>query len=578
MLKEEFKPSQEFQNSILQSIEESIPPDASPVEKGNQFLKWIVKKLFDVSDDDFQLHHTDKGHDHGIDFWMPDPSEEEGGFIQIFQMKYGKSHKDGEIKNFQHKVEEFFKMDPNKIERDELKDIISEKIENNLEPELIYITNNEVSEPEKYLPVKVYGIRQIVEKLWDDIFGKPRGQISILPFESFCEYDHSILGVVSLQNFRKFVGANKSYIFESNVRKYLGEKKRGVNQLLQKTIDEFPEDFFKYNNGITIVVTKFEKQNNTEIKLTEAQIVNGAQTASTILNKVKPFDVRKGSVSVTIIQEDVQLERNKITRYRNSQNAIQGKDLISLERDHQDVHAQLKAMGYYYEYQAGGWIGISESERKTFEGNPSYDMYLKEDEKPVMHVIEVKDAIQAMVAGIWQEPTKPYGSVGRYMPGGTQYKHVFKVDFKAKWQLFFYPYLVLKYCVNNFKYGKKAAELPELKYARLLFVTAYFLILSKYVMKKDIEKIKEDPTLLENYFKNFEANSMLLKFTHERIKNYVGNARDWIEEKPPEDKPTLHNFFSRSAWDEQLQRSFKNHVEVNKPKLQEIINKFKNEA
>ena len=152
MLKEEFKPSQEFQNSILQSIEESIPPDASPVEKGNQFLKWIVKKLFDVSDDDFQLHHTDKGHDHGIDFLMPDPSEEEGGFIQIFQMKYGKSHKDGEIKNFQHKVEEFFKMDPNKIERDELKDIISEKIENNLEPELIYITNNEVSEPEKYLP------------------------------------------------------------------------------------------------------------------------------------------------------------------------------------------------------------------------------------------------------------------------------------------------------------------------------------------------------------------------------------------------------------------------------------------
>ena len=85
----------------------------------------------------------------------------------------------------------------------------------------------------------------------DDIFGKPRGQISNLTFESLCEYNHSILGVVSLQNFRKFVHENKSYIFESNVRKYLGEKKRGVNQLLQKTIDEFPEDFFKYNNGIS---------------------------------------------------------------------------------------------------------------------------------------------------------------------------------------------------------------------------------------------------------------------------------------------------------------------------------------
>ena len=122
---------------------------------------------------------------------------------------------------------------------------------------------------------------------------------------------------------------------------------------------------------------------------------------------------------------------------------------------------------------------------------------------------------------------------------------------------------------------KKTAELPELKYSRLLFVTAYFLILSKYVMKKDIVKIKEDPSILEKYFKNFDANSKLLEFTHKIIKNYVGNARDWIQEKPSEERPTLHNFFSKSAWEEQLQRSFKNHVEVNKPELQDIIQNFK---
>lgn len=574
MLKEEnIGPTDEFITSVRKSLEESVDPNVSTVEKGKQFLKWVVVRLFNASEDDFDQHYTDGKDDHGIDFWIPDPSDdEEGGVIQIFQCKYGSSHKPESVYRFRDDVMQFFKMNPYKIERDALKDVIREKTQRKLEPELIYVTNEDVKDPDKLKDVKVYGFQQIVDKLWEDIFGKPKGQIAKLKLEKFMVYDHGIIGVASLTELAKFVRRNRSYILESNIRKFLGSTKTKVNKQLQKTINENPEDFFKYNNGITMVATKFKELKDNEIELVEPQIVNGAQTARTIAQELEMFDKRVGSVPITILEEASREVRNKITRWRNSQNAVKGKDLISLEDTHQNIHAQLTNIGYYYEYQAGGWLSLSDKEKIKFKGHPIYNNYLKNDSKPVNPIIDAKDSIQAMVAGITQNPTKPYGSVARYMPGGANYPEVFNSDLTEDWRLFLYPYLVKYYCWNKFNYGKQNADRPEMKYARLLFVTAYFNILSKFIIEKDLEKIKKEPELLEHYFKDYDTNVRLLEFTHEMLQHYFAAAYRFHEDHK---EITWHNFFSKHAWDEPFQKDFMHYVLVNKTKLKEIKNSFK---
>ncbi len=274
MLKQETSVTRDFIDTVNDSIKSAITPNADTVTKGKQFAKWVITRLFNASEQDFEDHYTDGANDHGIDFWILDPGEEiEGGVIQLFQLKYGTAHKQQEIWKFHQDVKTFFELNPNNIERDELKDIIREKNEQKLEPELFYITNEIVKNPHEVKGVNVYGFNQIVEKLWDDLFSKPKDKIAKLKLEKFVSYDHSLMGVVSLQELGRFVRANKSYIFESNIRKFLGSKKTKVNQLLQATINKNSEDFFKYNNGITMVASKF-KILESEIELFEPQILN----------------------------------------------------------------------------------------------------------------------------------------------------------------------------------------------------------------------------------------------------------------------------------------------------------------
>ena len=59
-------PSKGFIDSVKQSIEEEVSRGSSTVEKGNLFLKWVVTKLFDVSEEEIVNQITDGKDDMGI--------------------------------------------------------------------------------------------------------------------------------------------------------------------------------------------------------------------------------------------------------------------------------------------------------------------------------------------------------------------------------------------------------------------------------------------------------------------------------------------------------------------------------
>ena len=140
-----------------------------------------------------------------------------------------------------------------------------------------------------------------------------------------------------------------------------------------------------------------------------------------------------------------------------------------------------------------------------------------------------------------------------------------------------YPYLVKCYG-EKLEYGDKNSTQELKRYARLLFVSAYFKILFESILKKEASEVRKDPKLLDPIFKNFAVNEELLKLTDEALQFYFINAG--IDYEDLNDQPgknvTWHNFFSNAnyAWNPKLTKTIMQYLAQNKPKLKSIQDKL----
>ena len=466
-------------------------------------------------------------------------------------------------------VEKFLSCKLEDIPRTDMKEL-RVKIDNeHLTPELFYVTNQKIENKFNDSRITVLGLDQIVSKLWADIEGIPSGITEKIQIEDCFERNNCLVGAISLKEFRKFINRTQRYIYESNIRKYLQKTK--INKGLKKTLEAEIDSVFQYNNGITIVVNDYEK-NAKEITLIEPQIVNGAQTSQTIFETLPLITNAVGDILVTIIKEPSKASRDNITQYRNSQNSVKGKDLISLQTFHKGIRGQLKEVGYFYEIQAGSWKFEENKRQAQYTGNDIFRQYFPSDHE---NFVPSPEAIQTMVAGLFQNPTKPYASQASYMPNGSKYPDIFNSQILEDYRILFYPYLIKCYG-EKLEYGLKNSR-PELKrYTRLLFVSAYFKILFDFILKTTPTEVRKNPKILDPIFKNFEANEELLKFTDEAMQNYFINAEFYYGDLNDEEgkNVTWHNFFSNYAWDDELRKRMDGFVKTEKERIKSIKDKF----
>ena len=151
-------------------------------------------------------------------------------------------------------------------------------------------------------------------------------------------------------------------LLESNVRTFLQFRGK-VNQGMKSTLLQNPENFFAYNNGLTVTASNIELEEKSGKllikKLNNMQIVNGGQTTSAIyfspLSKGKQqgidfrnIDLTKVYVQMklTVIEndEDSEIIKSNVARYANSQNAIQAADLISNHPLHREIEKQSRSL------------------------------------------------------------------------------------------------------------------------------------------------------------------------------------------------------------------------------------------
>lgn len=151
-------------------------------------------------------------------------------------------------------------------------------------------------------------------------------------------------------------------MLHKNIRNYLGDTE--INKEIQATLKVEPNNFWYFNNGITIVcdtVQKTLKGGNDRasgtFKCTNAQIVNGAQTVGNLLTifRSTPETLDDAKVHVRLISLTGQSEGMgaKITRATNTQNKVEKKDFVTLDPTQEKLKTELYLDNISYVYRAG---------------------------------------------------------------------------------------------------------------------------------------------------------------------------------------------------------------------------------
>lgn len=154
-------------------------------------------------------------------------------------------------------------------------------------------------------------------------------------------------------------------VLYDNIRGYLGDT--NFNKNITNTIQNSPENFFMFNNGLTItseniLCKKFNLADKHTIELNDFQIVNGGQTLRSAYNyllyseeenRIKKLKISKVLVRIFKIENETDPTKNYISEFTNSQNTISDVDLKSVNQIQIDIERYLKDFNILYVRKKG---------------------------------------------------------------------------------------------------------------------------------------------------------------------------------------------------------------------------------
>jgi len=259
-------------------------------------------------------------------------------------------------------------------------DLISEFVDSAIKFRVVLITDKTLSTRVKKIEMaSIIGLPTVLE-IWDldrlklldgsdsdfeefnvDLTKWSKG-VKVLPANTLSDGVSTYLGVMPGHLLSEIYNEFGQRLLESNVRTFL-DFRAGTNRGMRKSLLQEPENFFAYNNGITVTGSKIETQTfDGQIHVTKIenmQIVNGGQTTAAIyfsprekgsikgLNEEKYFkdiDLQKVYVQMklTVVgdKETSDAMKSNIATFANSQNSIQLSDLVSNHPFHLNIESR----------------------------------------------------------------------------------------------------------------------------------------------------------------------------------------------------------------------------------------------
>lgn len=167
----------------------------------------------------------------------------------------------------------------------------------------------------------------------------------------------AFFGIVSGDEIYEWYNSYGNKLFSKNIRQMLGST--DVNDEIKNTIENAPDKFWYYNNGITLIADNVKKsmvggkaKEIGSFQLNNVSVVNGAQTVSSIGNtteskKEKLIKVRV-PVKIISLENAEQDFGSYITKNNNRQNRIENKDFVSLDIEQIRLRTELAIDGIEY--------------------------------------------------------------------------------------------------------------------------------------------------------------------------------------------------------------------------------------
>lgn len=341
--------------------------------KGKLFLKFylneIFQKSYNIDADSIEQGIVDNANDKGIDFIAIDDNK-----VYIIQTKY-QSRPLKEIPDF-IKLPDSIKTELyNSTCNAELKAFFSEiKRKKNVEYNLLFVTTEKVTNEEEEYYSSLVEDENIQFSIIDStklrteyesiktMGDNPPDKVTLnLGNEDVIELNtispnETILITQKGSKLRNLY-QNREYrerLFNLNIRQWLG--KNSVNKGMIETIEKSPDKFFYYNNGITAICENYYwDKDNQLLDCTKFQVVNGAQTLTTIAKEPETVDLTNVKVLIKIVKADKYTSGDKesslafnIVKNNNSQTVIKSIDFRS--NDEIQIAIENKVKEYKLKY------------------------------------------------------------------------------------------------------------------------------------------------------------------------------------------------------------------------------------
>lgn len=507
-----------------QWLEEVISDSPSTTQLGHRFAEKILRDWHEIDSATSEIILCDGAGDGGIDaavFVAEDLLEGiEGDTWILVQSKYGSSFSGSET--ISAEAQKLFATLEGK--REKLSSISAElagRLRNFLanrgpKDRLEYVlatTKRLTQEEDEYLSnIKTLGrakfgdcfdidsvsIETIYNKVAEeDAFGPNKLQVKLKTIVA-SSGDILLVGATRLSDVFQFMQEYKSksgdidLLYEKNVRKFLGNKRK-VNKGIEATIENHPERFGLYNNGITIVAEEVTKNSTDELTLTNPFIVNGCQTTRSIWS-VLQRKLNSGGTAPTETQREWQSKLDtavvitkivvvgtegeelltETTRYTNSQNTVGEKDFIALEKDFRAwAPAFSSRFGVFLEIQRGAWEARRAFQRQQPLAQPHYE-----------EAAYAFDLLKAYAAGWLGEPGVAYAKNPPFAPGGSLFNRITS-DSSFGIDALYAAYLMQK-LANEYSFGR-GAKLQTRGQTRYLFIMVAVDLVKDFLINNQLD-------------------------------------------------------------------------------------------
>ena len=579
-------PPEQAQVTYEQFCEEwlsDITDDLPPFEKGQRFAFKLVTQWLSVSEGDDDLVLCDGSGDGGIDIAYlhradlddneREEKSEEGDTWYLIQSKHGTAFQGQEtIVNEGRKVIATLAGENNSLSErtNQLVGRLNTFINQASERDrliLVFATTQPMRAEERQAlnDIRILGQQRFpqifdvedisLQTIWEARDEPALPSISVRIQGDFVEPSAGLkVGTIQLTNLYQFLKdyrdqkGNLDQLYGKNVRQFLGSRRK-VNKGIVQTLNQEPEMFGLYNNGITIVVSDFQAKNGS-LLLHDPYVVNGCQTTRTIWDvlqqKLDAGGTGESSISaqwrsraqrgvvVTKIVKSNSAQISDITRYTNSQNTVRDQDFIALRDDFSIWAEEMSGRyGIFLEIQRGAW----ESQKAHQKNHPSHPQFSEDSYAYAFDLIKVYGA------GWMREPGTAFGKNAPFLPGGRVFNKITTGENRIGADDLYVAYRLHK-LANQYEFGRRASQISR-RQTRFFYYFVVLDLLRDTLIRANRERsMKSLTNCLQILIQQENQNPLqgLLDAAIDAVDEYLSQEHEDSLFKEPEFQGNLNTF------------------------------------